>query len=161
MSEERKITVQMNGTYGGHSVTSAGAIKLKLKFPYDELPNQVKALQLLNTNIDVTAKAVGEDEVSLGSFTYNGMKVSSDGTTALDINSILDNVEGDKINELSYYENGTVIRFTLTAYVDVEEYDEEDDHDDEWDDSDDDDDWKDEDTDSWDDDDENNNDGWD
>jgi hypothetical protein len=86
--------------YNGHSIKNNRAVDLSLVFAYDELPNYIKLVQLLNEHIDVSVK-IGDQEVEkIGNFMIRAINIDHDGQGVIKLNSQMDHVEADLINNL-------------------------------------------------------------
>lgn len=110
--------------YNGHNIRANKSVDLSLKFSYEELPNYIKVIQLLNENVSIVVK-VGDNKPSkLGIFMVKEIKIDHDGEGLLKFNSMLDHVEANEINELV---GADYIKIRFDAEIeDIQEEDEED-----------------------------------
>ena len=118
---EKIVKIKTLGKYNGHNITNNKAVNLTLIFAYDELPNYIQLIQLLNENVDIAAKIGDDKAMRLGSFMIKEIKVDHDGQGIIKFNSLMDAVEADSLNHLV----GETFQVMFKAEVELEE-DEED-----------------------------------
>lgn len=152
---EYNIVARVVGKFDGINVTAKGTVDLKFKLPYDELPNYIVILQMLNNNITVETQILPAEPLCLGDYIVKSLNIAGDGEAKLSLMTTTDTAEMDHVNTLSS-DIGSNVVITMMADVEIEEDEEQ-----EWDES--------EaiestgefmDNESWGDDDENDNDGW-
>jgi len=114
------IKVKTEGTYFAHNVKQNKSIDLTFKVPYSELTNYIKSIQMLNENVDVGAKIGADKPINLGSFMIKNINIDNDGEGKIKLNSQLDFVDSDKINELAS-KNDEPLMILFKCSVDVEE----------------------------------------
>jgi len=114
------IKVKTEGTYFAHNVKQNKSIDLTFKVPYSELTNYIKSIQMLNENVDVGAKIGADKPINLGSFMIKNINIDNDGEGKIKLNSQLDFVDPDKINELAS-KNDEPLMILFKCSVDVEE----------------------------------------
>lgn len=86
--------------YGGHSLSSNGAVNFTLKAGYSELTNSIKLMQLLNNDVNIKAKVPNHGIMKLGMFRVKQIVVDGDGESILKFNGLYDYVEMDNLNLL-------------------------------------------------------------
>lgn len=118
---EQKVDIKAIGKYDGHGVKGNKSVDLKFKLRYSELTKAIQLLQLLNVDIKLTVKLDDEKPKGLGLFRLQEVKVDHDGESAIKLNSSLDYIEADGLNNLI----GEVLALRFIATVEVEEEDEE------------------------------------
>jgi hypothetical protein len=118
-----EIKIKALAKYNGHSIKTNRAVDLSIKFPYEELPNYIKLIQLLNENVNVVVKLPDEKAKKLGVFMIKEIKIDGDGEGAVKFNSQLDFVEADIINTLAGCE---MFKIAFDAEVAEEGTDDED-----------------------------------
>lgn len=96
----KKLKVMQVVTYGGHSLSSNGSVSLTLKAEYSELTKTIQVIQMLNEDVAVKAKLVGQKPMKLGSFKIKDIKIDGDGESVLKFAGISDYVEMDNLNLL-------------------------------------------------------------
>lgn len=96
----KKLKVMQVVTYGGHSLSSNGSVSLTLKAEYSELTKTIQVIQMLNEDVTVKAKLVGQKPMKLGSFKIKDIKIDGDGESVLKFAGISDYVEMDNLNLL-------------------------------------------------------------
>lgn len=95
---EVKIKEVVN--YKGHSVKPNGNVDLKFSAMYSELTNSMQVLQLLNNDVNITAKIPGMKPLKLGMFRVSKVIIDGDGESILCFNSLSDYVEMENINNI-------------------------------------------------------------
>lgn len=121
---EKVIKIKAIGDYAGHSIKTNKAVDLTIKFPYDEMVNYIKLIQLLNENVDVAVKIGDNKPAKIGSFMIKSIGIDHDGQGTIKFNSQLDYIEANTINTL-VGERFTVL-FKAEVDVESEEENEED-----------------------------------
>ena len=86
--------------YGGHSLSANGSVNFTLKASYSELPNSIKAMQMLNNDITIKAKLPTGKPMKLGMFRIKQIIVDGDGESILKFNGLNDYIEMDNLNLL-------------------------------------------------------------
>jgi len=120
-NETKKVVIKTIGKYAGHSIKANKSIDLTLKMGYDELPNYIKLIQLLNENINIVVKVGDEKPKELGMYMIKSIGIDHDGEGTIKFNSSLDYVEPDNLNGLA----GEILKIAFKANVEVESEDEE------------------------------------
>jgi hypothetical protein len=113
---EQIIKFKAIGDYNGHSVKTNKAVDLGFKFPYDEMTNYIKLIQLLNENVEIAVKMGDEKPMKLGTFMIKNIGIDHDGQGTVKFNSQLDFVEADALNKLV----GERFNIMFKAVIDVE-----------------------------------------
>lgn len=108
--------------YNGHNIKANSSVDLNLLFNYDELPNYIQLIQLLNENVDISVKVEAEDPRRLGSFMINSINIDHDGQGKVRFNSLLDHVEAGSINDIV----GKVFKVNMKAMIETEDEESED-----------------------------------
>lgn len=120
------IKVQEVVKYGGHNLSSNGAVNLTLNASYSELVNTIQVSQMLNNDVTIKAKLPGKKAMALGSFMVNHIDIFDDGTSRLKFKGISDYVEMDNLNNLPLRDED-VSEFKVLIEADIEEESETDD----------------------------------
>jgi hypothetical protein len=105
----KTVKIKAIGRYNGHSIKPSKSVDLGLKFTYEELPNYIKLIQMLNENVTIAAQIDGSSPQKVGMFTVKEIKVDHDGEGSIKFNSMVDYVEADVINELIGVEQSTIL----------------------------------------------------
>jgi hypothetical protein len=113
-----KVIVSAIGLYDGHATKKNKSVDLKFKFSYDERINVVKAIAFVGQNISVQAKKGNDKPVSLGTFSFQELKIDRDGETILKLNSELDYVYSENINSIV---GDDLLKIRLSADIIIEE----------------------------------------
>lgn len=159
---EQIIKARFVGRFDGANVTGKGILDLKFKLPYDELPEYIAVVKMLNNVISIKTQipAIQEKAVELGDYRVKHLNIDGDGEAKFCLTTATEYAEMNNVNDLSR-ERGTDIVINLVAIIESDE--EEEATEEEWNEEDDKSvaavDWQD--NESWGDDDENDNDGWD
>lgn len=119
-----KVKVKQMVEYAGHSISANGSVKLTLKAGYSELTKSMELMQMLNNNVSVKAKVVGEKAKMLGSFMIKQIIVDGDGESKIKLDSLSDYVETDNLNSLPLNDN-EVKEFVVLYETDIEKESEE------------------------------------
>lgn len=117
------VKVKTEARYVSHDVKSNKAINITFKMPYSELTRYIQTIQMLNENILVGCKIGASKPIKLGTFMLQNLNIDRDGEGKLKLNSQLDFVEMDNVNELAM-RNDEPIFLLLKAEVDLEEAEE-------------------------------------
>lgn len=115
------VKIKSLAKYNGHNVKASKSVDFNLLFSYEELPNYIQLIQLLNENVEITAKVEDEAPQKIGTFMINSINVDHDGVGKIRFNSLLDHVEADIINDLV----GETFKVIFKASVEDEETDED------------------------------------
>lgn len=116
----------MIGTYNTHVVkpTSGKAeVTLKFDFPFEEIPNFVQTLQMLDCSaeisVQVTTPDLTESEIyKIGSFSIKQFVVNGSNLTGqFTLVSFKDYVEMDQLDQLSNYERKTPMVISVKAIL--------------------------------------------
>jgi hypothetical protein len=110
--------------YKGHSVKTNGNVDLSFSAMYDQITKSIEVLQLLNTDVKITAKLPGAKPVMLGSFNVKNVLFDNDGESVLKFNTLTDFVEMNNINSIITQES---FQLKMEANVETEDNGEEDD----------------------------------
>ncbi len=86
--------------YKGHSLSANGSVNFSLKASYSELTNTIKAMQMLNNDVNIKAKIPGEKPIKLGSFRIKQIIIDDDGESVIKFNGLNDYIEMDNLNLL-------------------------------------------------------------
>lgn len=113
-----KTTIKTVATYGGHSIKQNKNVDVTFKFKYDTLPEYIKAVSMLNENVDITVKPVGSPALLLGSFMIKEIKVDNDGEGIIKFNTMQDFCETDNINKIV---SPDLLKIMLQAEIETEE----------------------------------------
>lgn len=119
-----KVTVKEVVKYKGHSIKSNGSVDLSFTAMYDQASESIKALQMLNNDVKITAKLPGSKPIQIGMFRIKNILFDGDGESVLKFNSINDYVELNNMNALITSEN-FVIRMESDVELEDEPGDEE------------------------------------
>ena len=111
--------------YNGHSLSANGSVNLSFKAMYGELTNTIKAMQMLNNDVNITAK-VGKNKLKLGMFRIKDIRVDGDGESTIKFNGLSDYVEMDNLNELPLTDTDSQ-EFPVLMSVEIEDEENEDD----------------------------------
>lgn len=122
-----KIEIDSVCQYNGHTVKPNGAVDLNLKFKYDELPNTIAMQQMLNNDIEIKVKFPDQKPFKLGSFRLANTQIMGDGESRIRFNGLADFVEVDNLNKLVFGEIKELFRVHLSADVEIEESEEDED----------------------------------
>lgn len=117
-----EIAIKMVANYKGHSVKTNGNVDLAFSAMYDQITKSIEVLQLLNTDVIITAKLPGTKPVKLGSFNVKNVIFDNDGESILKFNTLTDFVEMNNINSIITQDS---FQLKLEANVNVEENEEE------------------------------------
>ncbi len=120
-----KIKVKLESQYNGHSIKKNGSVDMNFILPYSEIINAVKLLQLINCNINVSAKVGTNKPVNLGVFYLNKMNIDRDGQVKLSFNTELESSEINNMTELT--EPETIIHLLCSGVIEKENEEEDDD----------------------------------
>lgn len=104
--------------YNGHKVKANGAIDLSFKAMYSELTNSIQALQLLNNDVKIKAKIVGQKAIELGLFRVQKVIIDNDGESVLNFTSLTDYIDLENVNKLIVKDEFHIM---LEADVEIEE----------------------------------------
>lgn len=118
-----KVKVKQVVEYAGHSIGSNGSVNLTLKAKYDELVNTVGLIQMLNENIDITAKVSGKPAFALGTFMIKQLIVDGDGESKIKLNGISEYVNVNQFNFLPF-KSDEVSVFQVMYKCDIQETEE-------------------------------------
>ena len=117
-----KVTVKEVVNYKGHSIKSNGSVDLSFNAMYDQAIESMKALQMLNNDVKITAKLPDQKPFVIGMFRIKSISFDGDGESVLKFNSINDYVELDNMNSLITSDKFTI---RMESNVEVESEDEE------------------------------------
>ena len=117
-----KISVVEMVGYKGHSISANGSVNLTLKAMYSELTKSVELLQMLNNDVTIKAKKGAEKAKKLGIFRIKSITFDGDGESVIKLNSIVDYVEIDNINDIV---GGDEFKVLFSADIEDEENEEE------------------------------------
>lgn len=120
-----KVNIKTEAEYFNHGVKANKAVSLTFKIPYSELTSSVKTLQMLNENMTVGAKLGSDKPIKLGTFMIKNLNIDNDGEGKLKVDSMIDYVELDNINQLANRSDEPLL-IILKADIDVEEDDDAD-----------------------------------
>lgn len=121
----KKVRLKAVATYNGHNIKSNKSVDLNLLFGYDELPNYIRLIQMLNENIRIAVKVPGENKpIKLGTFMINRIAIDNDGEGKVKFNSMIDYVETILIDRII---NKEPFQVMFAADIDEEGSEEEDD----------------------------------
>jgi hypothetical protein len=118
------IKLKFEGKYVDHNVKANKAVNLQFKMPYTELVNYIQSIQMLNENVTVGVKIGADKPITLGTYMVFNINVDRDGEGKLKLNSQLDFIEGNALNELAT-RSDEPLSILLKAEIDTEENDEE------------------------------------
>lgn len=121
-----KVKVKSIAAYKGHSVKPTGVVELSLGFKYEELTNYILTVQMLNEDVEMKVRLDGETK-KLGEWRVNGIRIDHDGNAVIAFRSTLQAIEGSVINEIADYENKDMIPLMLSAEIEDDGEDEDDD----------------------------------
>ena len=110
-----KIAIKEIVNYKGHSVKTNGNVDLSFSAMYDQITKSIEVLQLLNTDVKISAKLPGKKPVMLGSFNVKNVLFDNDGESVLKFNTMTDFVEMNNINSIITQDS-----FQLKLEADVE-----------------------------------------
>lgn len=113
------VKVKQIVSYGGHSLSANGSVNLTFKAMYSELTNSIKLMQMLNNDISIKAKVLGEKPKKLGMFRIKEVKVEGDGESVIKFNGLSDYVEMDNLNSLPLRDSDSK-EFTVMYEADIE-----------------------------------------
>ena len=82
----KTIKVKMNVSYATHSTKENGIVNLTLRAAYDQLTHSIEAMQMLNNDVEIQAKAKS-GAIKLGSFRIKNILVDGDGESKLNFTS--------------------------------------------------------------------------
>ena len=116
------ITIKEVVNYKGHSVKTNGNVDLAFSAMYDQITKSINVLQLLNTDVTLTAKLPGTKPVKLGVFNVKNVVFDNDGESILKFNTLTDYVEMNNINSIITQDS---FQLKLEANVETEENGEE------------------------------------
>lgn len=128
---EKEVKIKSVCKYNGHSVKPTKVVALSFRFKYDELPQSVQTLQMLNENVVVKVKLGDQPAQEVGMFMIKGLNFDGDGDSILNLGSQLDHIEPGVVNEIAAFGKDEVFRIMLEAKIEVEA--EEDSEDESWD----------------------------
>lgn len=114
------VSVKTLGKYHGHNVRPNKTIDVSFVVNYDELPNYIKLVQMLNENVEVYAKIQSNKPIRLGMFMIKTINIDHDGAATIKFNSNFDYVEADNLNKLL----GETLQLMFKAEIEVEGEDE-------------------------------------
>lgn len=115
-----EIKVRTEGSYLNHNVKANKSIDVVLKAPYSELTNYIQTIQMLNENVEVGAKIGSDKPIKLGTFMISSISVDRDGEGKIKLNSQLDYVDSNSINELAN-RNDEPLKIMFKAQIEEEE----------------------------------------
>ena len=119
----KEIKFKCIGRYNGHSIKANNSVDLGFVFPYDEMVNYIKLLQLLNENITIYVRLGSNSPVKLGMFMLRGLNIDHDGEGMGKFNSQFDYIEANNLNGLAKE------TLTILFKANVEDAEEDDDED--------------------------------
>ena len=108
--------------YKGHTVKQNGSVDLKLTAMYSELTKSMQVLQMLNNDVELTAKLPSMKPIKLGIFRVSKVIIDGDGESVLCFNSLNDYVEMNNVNSIVCNEE---IQILMRAEIEEEENEEE------------------------------------
>ena len=97
---EQHVEVKIIGKYNGHSVKANQSVDLGIKAGYDQLPQAVQLLQMLNNDVTIKVKVPDVKPFGLGTFRVQAVNISHDGESAIKFNSMADFTEVDNFSKL-------------------------------------------------------------
>ncbi len=110
--------------YGGHSISQNGTVKLTVKAGYSELSNSIRAMQMLNNDVEIKAKLPeAKKAIRLGIFRIQNVIIDGDGESKIKFDGLNSFVEIDNLNEL-VSTDGALFKILMQAELDPE-YDDE------------------------------------
>lgn len=115
---EKKVTVKEVVNYKGHSVKANGSVDLSFTAMYDELVNSIACLQMLNNDVNITAKLPNEKPIELGMYRIKGIIFDGDGESTIKFNSLDQNVELENLGKIITSEKFQV---RMAAIIELEE----------------------------------------
>lgn len=92
--------VKVVASYAGHSLRQNGNVDFTLKCQYSELTNYIQLIQMLNNDVNITAKMPSEKPLKLGMFRIKEIKIDGDGEGVIKFNSLNDFVEVNNLNKI-------------------------------------------------------------
>lgn len=122
---EKEVRIRSVAKYNGHSVKPTKVVALSFKFRYDELPNSVQSLQMLNENITIKVKLGDEQAITVGVFMITGLNFNGDGDSILNVGSNLDSIEPTAINDLAAFGKDEIFKVMLEALIITDEKEED------------------------------------
>ncbi|MBP3920418.1 MAG: hypothetical protein J6D28_02515 [Bacilli bacterium] len=108
--------------YKGHTVKQNGSVDLKLTAMYSELTKSMQVLQMLNNDVELTAKLPSMKPIKLGVFRVSKVIIDGDGESVLCFNSLNDYVEMNNVNSIVCNEEFQIL---MRAEIEEEENEEE------------------------------------
>lgn len=119
------VKVKTEARYSTHSVKQNKAVDITFKMPYHELTKYIQTIQMLNENV-TTAIKVGTDKkpIKLGTFMVHNLGIDRDGQGTLKLNSQLDFVDANAINEVAARNDEPCI-LLLKADIELEDAEED------------------------------------
>lgn len=119
-----EVKVMAVAQYKGHSIKETGSVNLNFKLKYDQLPNSIQLLQMLNNDVKVSVKMADTPVIKLGMFRVAGVNIDGDGESMVKLNGLNDFIETDNLNSLVTKE---LFRVKFIADIEEEESEGEDD----------------------------------
>lgn len=113
------IKVKQIVKYSGHSLSANGSVNFTLKASYSELTNTIKAMQMLNNDVNIKAKLPGGNPMKLGMFRIKQIVIDGDGESTLKFNGLNDYIEMDNLNLLPL-NNDETKEFTVMMEAEIE-----------------------------------------
>ena len=119
----KKVKVKLEVQYDGHSIKKNTAVDVRFKAPYSELVNCLNLIQLLNCNVNVSAKINNNKPCEIGTFYLHELKIDRDGESSIKFNSESDYVYLNNLNLLT--EKETVLKLLCSGIIEEDEESEE------------------------------------
>lgn len=123
-----KVKCILEAQYDGHHIKGNGDLDLNFKMPYSELLSVIKITQMINTNINVSARIANKKPFKLGTFMMKNISIDREGESKVRFNSEVNTVEME--NFVSLAEKDQIIKLMCEASI-PEENDSDDDDDEE------------------------------
>jgi hypothetical protein len=125
-TSKETLRIKAVGKYYGHSFKQNGAVELKLKFGYEELPNYYMKLPFLRSeNTTIVSKVEDGAAMELGTFMLKSYSMDHDGEGTVTFSSLYDHVEPENLNELVANKD-KLVKIMFKADIEVEQDEEED-----------------------------------
>lgn len=113
-----EVKVMAVAQYKGHSIKETGSVNLNFRLKYDQLPNSIQLLQMLNNDVKISVKIPDEPAIKLGMFRIAGVNIDGDGESMVKLNGLNDYIETDNLNSLVTKE---LFRVKFEAEIEEEE----------------------------------------
>lgn len=120
MDKTEKLTVDVVGTYNGHSVKRNGIVSVDFKTSYDERIKIIKSIAFIGQNVKIGVRVGSDKPMSLGMYSLNGLRIDRDGEATLKFTSESDYVEHDNLSKLSNLDS-ELIKIKMSADIILED----------------------------------------